>query len=75
MCLQKHLPISGKLSITNYFLKMLLIRKHLTMENNLKVKKRYIISKTSTTFPPRQKTLGERVETNIPKTLENNNCA
>jgi len=31
----------------------------LTKENNLKVKKRYIISKTRTTFPPTQKkTLG-----------------
>jgi len=40
---------------------------HLTIENNLKVKKRYIISKTSTTFPPSKKTLGVRVDTNIPK--------
>jgi len=39
----------------------------LTIKNNLKVKKRYIISKTSTTFPPPKKTLGVRVETNIPK--------
>ena len=46
---------------------MLLIRSHLTMENYLKVEKRYIISKTSTTFPPRQKILRVRVETNIPK--------
>ena len=30
-------------------------------------KKRYIISKTSTTFPPPHKTLGVCVETNIPK--------
>jgi len=29
---------------------MLLIQSHLTTENNLKVEKRYIISKTSTTF-------------------------
>jgi len=40
---------------------------HLTIKNNLKVKKRYIISKTSTTFPAPKKTLGVRVETNIPK--------
>ena len=47
--------------------KMLVIRSHLNTENNLKVEKRYIISKTSTTVHPRQKTLGVRVETNIPK--------
>jgi len=59
ICLQKYLPISGKLSTTNYLNKMLLIQSHLISENNLKVEKRYIISKTSTTFPlPRKKRLG-----------------
>jgi len=40
----------------------------LTIENNLKVEKRYIMSKTSTTFPlPQKYTVGVRVETNIPE--------
>jgi len=42
-------------------------RNHLTIENSLKVEKRYIISKTSTTFPPPHKKLEVCVETNIPK--------
>jgi len=42
-------------------------RNHLTIENNLKVEKSYIISKSSTTFPSPHKTLGVCVETNIPK--------
>jgi len=33
-------------------------RNSLTIENNLRSKKRYIISKTSTTFPPTKKRLG-----------------
>jgi len=67
-CLQKYLPISGKISITNYLKQSSVdYRSHLTIENNLKVEKRYIVSKTSATFPPPQKTLGVRVETNIPK--------
>jgi len=60
ICLQKYLPVSGKLSTTSY-LKQNAVdnRSHLTMENNLKVEKRYIISKTSTTFPPpKNKRLG-----------------
>jgi len=66
--LQKYLPISGKLSITNYLKQCALdYGRHLTIENNLKVEKRYIISKTSTTLPPPPKTFGVRVETNIPK--------
>jgi len=40
----------------------------LTKENNLKVEKRYTISKTSTAFPSHpKKTLGVRVEANTPK--------
>jgi len=39
-CLQKHLPISGKLSITNYLKQNAVdYRSHLTIENNLKVEK------------------------------------
>jgi len=50
---------SSKLSPTNYLNKILFIQSHLTSEDNLKVEKRYITSKTSTTFYlPRQKRLG-----------------
>jgi len=60
--LQKYLPISGKLLITNN-LKQNDVdhRSHLTVENNLKVEKKvyYCISKTSTTLrPTKQKRLG-----------------
>jgi len=68
--LQKYLPISSKLSITKYLKqKAVDCRSHLTIENNLKVEKRYMISKTSTTFPSPKTTLEVRlrVETNIPK--------
>jgi len=60
ICLQKYLPISDKLSITN-FLRQIVVdyyRSYLTIENNLQVEKRYTISKTSTTFPLPQKRLG-----------------
>jgi len=55
----KYLPISGKLSITSY-LKQYAVdyRSHLTIEGNLQVEIRYIISKTSTTFPTQKKRLG-----------------
>jgi len=73
ICLQKYLPISGKLSITNYLKQNAVdYRSHVTIENNVKVEKRYIISKTSTTFPPPHKTLGVHVKTNIPKEHERN---
>jgi len=53
ICLQKYLPVSGKLSITSYLKQNAVdYRSHLTMENNFKVEKRYIISKTSTTLAP-----------------------
>jgi len=68
ICLQKYLPISGKLAITNYLKQNAVdYRSHLTIENNLKVEKRYIISKIDTTFTPPKKRVGVRVETNIPK--------
>jgi len=51
------MPISGKLSITNY-LKQNAVKYHLTIENNLNVEKKYSISKASTTFPPHEKALG-----------------
>jgi len=40
ICLQKYLPVSGKLSITSYLKQNAVdYRSHLTMENNLKVEK------------------------------------
>ena len=43
-CLQKYLPISGKLSIANYLNKTLLIcQSHLTTDNNLKIEKKRIL--------------------------------
>jgi len=64
---------SGKQSTTNYLNKMLLIQSHLTTENNLKVEKRYIISKEAQLVSPPTETLGVRVETNITKKHESNN--
>jgi len=44
ICLQKYLPISGKLSITNYSKQNTVdYRSHLTIENNLKVEKKSIL--------------------------------
>ena len=41
ICLQKYLPISGKLSITNYLKQNAVdYRSHLPIENNLKVEKK-----------------------------------
>jgi len=68
ICLQKHLPISGKLSITNYLKQNALdYRRHLTIENNLKVEKKVYSFENKHNFPSPQKTFGVRVETNIPK--------
>jgi len=50
-------------------------RSHLTIENNLKVEKRYIISKTSTTFPSPQKNAGGTRRDKHIKKLESNNYA
>jgi len=50
-------PISGKLSITNYLKQNAIdYRRHMTIENNLKVEISAVIWKTSTTLPP-EKTL------------------
>jgi len=66
ICLQKSLPNSGEQSITNYLKQNdFEYRSHLTIENNLKVEKNVIISKTNTPLPP-IKTFGVRVETSIP---------
>jgi len=73
ICLQKYLPIGGKLSITSYLKQNAAdYRSHMTIENNLKVEKRYIISKTDTTFTPPKKRLGPRSDGHTKK-LESNN--
>ena len=74
ICLQKYLPISGKLSITNYLKQNAVdYRSHLTIGNNLKVEKRYIISKTSTTFSPPQRNAWCTRRDKHTKKLESNN--
>ena len=74
ICLQKYLPLSGKLSITSY-LKQTAIdyQCHLTIENNLKVEKRYTISKTSTTFSSPEKNVWGKRRDKHTKKLESNN--
>jgi len=67
--LQKYLPISGKLSITNYLKQNAVdYRSHLIIENNLKVEKKGILflKQAQISLPPK-KSLGVRVETNVPK--------
>jgi len=66
-CLQKYLPITGKLiSITSYLQqKSVDYRSHLTMANNWTSKKGTLFRKQ--TQLPSQKNFGVRVETNIPK--------
>ena len=67
ICLQKYLPISGKLSITNYLKRNAVdYRSHLTIANNLKVEERYIISKQAQLLPPKNP-WGTRIKTNIRK--------
>ena len=73
ICLHKYLPIGGKLSITSYLKQNAAdYRSHMTIENNLKVKKRYIISKTGTTFTPPKKRLGTRRDEHTKELVSNN---
>jgi len=51
ICLQNHLPISGKPSITNY------LKQWCWFSKSFGILFRYIISKTSTTFPLPEKRL------------------
>jgi len=69
ICLQKYLPISGKLSIANYLNKMLLIcQSHLTTDNNLKIEKNVYYFENKHNVPySTKKALEVRVETNITK--------
>jgi len=57
ICLQKYLPITGNnISITNRLKQNAIdYQIHLTIENNLKVEQKVIITKTSTTLPPQKK--------------------
>ena len=68
ICLQKYLPISGKLSITSYLKQNAVdCRSHLTMENNLKVEKGILFRKQAQLSLLKKQTFGVRVETNMPK--------
>jgi len=73
-CLQKYVPISGKLSITNY-LKQNAVKYHLTIENNLNVEKRVYYFESKHNFPsPKTNAWGMRRDKHT-KQLENNNYA
>jgi len=66
--LQNYLTISGKLSIKNYLKQNALdYRRLLTIENNLKVKKKVYYVENKHNFPSPQKLFGVCVETNMPK--------
>jgi len=59
ICLQKYLPTSGKLSITNNFKqKAVDYRNHFTIENNLKIEKKVCYFENKHNFSPPLKTLG-----------------
>jgi len=59
ICLQKYLPISGKLSITKYLQQNAVdYRNHLTIENNLKVEKKEYYFENKHNFPSPIKRLG-----------------
>ena len=60
ICLQKYLPISGKLSITNYLKQNAVdYRSHPTIENNLKVEKKvYYFENRHNFHSPLKKRLG-----------------
>ena len=56
ICLQKYLPIRGRLSIINYLKKNAVdYRSHLTIENDLKVEKNVYYIENKHNFPPPQK--------------------
>ena len=58
ICLQKYLPISGKLSITNYLKQNTVdYQSHLTIENNLKVEKKvyYFENRHNFHYPPKKR--------------------
>jgi len=58
ICLQKYLPISGKLSITNNLKQNAVdYRNHFTIENNLKVEKKACYFENKHNSSPSLKTL------------------
>ena len=71
ICLQKYLPIGGKLSITSYLKQNAAdYRSHTTLENKLKVEKKVYYFENRHNFHSPQKNACVRVETNIPKNLK-----
>ena len=76
ICLQKYLPISGKLSITNYLKQNAVdYRSHLTIENNLKVEKKvYYFENRHNFHSPQKNAWGARRDEHNKK-LESNNYA
>jgi len=76
ICLQKYLPISGKLSITNYLKQNSVdYRSHLTTENNLKVERKDTLfrKQAQLSLPPKN-AWGTRRDKHTKK-LESNNYA
>jgi len=71
ICLQKYLPISGRLLIAIYLKQNAVESKSFGQKNNLKVEKLYIISKTSTTSLPQKSAWGMRRDKHAKK-LESN---
>ena len=75
ICLQKYLPISGKLSTTNYLNKMLLIQSHLTTEITWRSKKGILFRKQAQLFlSPERNAWGTRRDKHTKK-FENKNYA
>jgi len=73
---QKYLPISGKLSITNYLKENAVdCRSHLTIENNLKVDKKVYYFENKHNFPSHQKNAWGTRRDKHTKKLESNNYA
>jgi len=72
--LQKYLPVSGKLSITNYLKQNYVdYRSHLTKDNNLKVDKKVYYFENKHNFPQKN-ACGTRRDKHTKK-LESNNYA
>jgi len=76
ICLQKYLPITGKLSITKYLTQNAVdYQNHLTIENNLKVEEKVYCFKNKHNFPsPTRNAWGTRRDKHTQK-LESNSYA
>jgi len=76
ICLQKYLPISGKLSITNYLKQNAVhYRSRLTVENNLKVEEKVYYFENKQNFPSTPKNAWGTRRDKHTKKLESNNYA